>query len=119
MNIPDEQAPQLLFHHRALAEIGGRYDPGLRIQFLEPGQDLLGAHARNTQIQDDQIDPIHVFLVQRDRFGSTVDADDLVRMTDDWLTDEPLTDIAPAYHDGSVNLSDFAAFSEHWLLEFE
>jgi len=41
---------------------------------------------------------------------------DLKILADNWLNDNPLTDIAPSSGDGTVNFLDFAAFAENFNL---
>ena len=41
-----------------------------------------------------------------------VDFEDLARLSDYWLRDEPPIDIAPAGGDGIINFRDFAKFAE-------
>jgi subtilisin family serine protease len=43
-----------------------------------------------------------------------VDYLDLAIFADNWLENEPTTDIAPIGGDGTVNFLDFAAFAESW-----
>jgi len=35
-------------------------------------------------------------------------------LTNSWLEDKPLVDIAPAGGDGIINFLDFARFAENW-----
>ncbi len=48
----------------------------------------------------------------------SINIDDLLILSGGWLTDDPLTDIAPPYRNGKVDLADFATFSNYWLLDF-
>jgi len=43
-----------------------------------------------------------------------VDFEDLAELSDYWLQDEPLIDIAPPGGDGIINFLDFAKFAESW-----
>ncbi|MBW8001924.1 MAG: M6 family metalloprotease domain-containing protein [Planctomycetes bacterium] len=45
------------------------------------------------------------------------DFDDLTQITNNWLTDYPLADIAPPGGDGIINIDDFAAFARSWLIQ--
>ena len=49
-------------------------------------------------------------------FDGDIDVDmaDLEILCDSWLTDDPVTDIAPAGGDGIVNMIDFAVFAKNW-----
>jgi predicted outer membrane repeat protein len=93
--------------------------------FLAYNKDLDGNPRLAAKLCDvNNVVDMGCYEFNRERIGDfdddcSIDAGDLTVLAGDWLTDEPLTDIAPTYRDGIVNLTDLAAFSEYWLLEFE
>jgi hypothetical protein len=44
-----------------------------------------------------------------------VDFEDLKRLTDNWLGNEPSADIFPPEGDGIINFLDFAELAKDWL----
>ena len=44
---------------------------------------------------------------------------DFLILSANWATADSLTDIAPPYRDGSVDLADLSVLVEYWLFEFE
>jgi len=47
-------------------------------------------------------------------YDGSVNFEDLMALTNSWLEDEALVDIAPAGGDGIINFLDFARFAESW-----
>jgi parallel beta-helix repeat protein len=48
----------------------------------------------------------------------SINISDLLILSGDWMSDASLTDVAPPYRDGIIDLSDFAIFSNYWRLNF-